>query len=1034
MKPKKLTMKAFGPYGGVEVIDFTQLEDTHMFLIHGPTGSGKTTILDAMCFALYGQTNGGERSAESMRSKFAKEDEGAEVELIFSLRGETYKIIRSPRFERPKKRGTGTTVEDVKAELYKQKEDQFILLGAKPQEVDRKIQELLTFNIEQFRQVIMIAQNKFRELLTASSKERQKIFQDIFGTGIYQRVEKQLDELSSTLGNQVKQKQIKYETLIEQLVVEEDEALKVYKETKLIGNTKEVIECLKVRMEHYQQEIRQCNEKLETVNHQLKQLEEVLLVARQQYQHQLEHQQISARFSELLTQEDTIVQLAKDLEKANKLSHILALEEMINTYINQENDLKERLQQGIHKKQILEEKLREIEEKKLLKAKEEEKVHKQKSRVEMLEKYKDKMASLQKNREVIQQLEKNIEANKKDYERQQSVLHTTLKEVEELEHIQQQKDTLAQGLSNKRLHLEKINIVLERKKEIQEKENIIEQTRNAFIKTREKIIKLEAEEKDTAKFYDQMFLKWTMGQAGEMAKILKEDTPCPVCGSLTHPQKANPTEEVIERETLKAYEQKYRQLSNTIAKYKKEKDQYQEYGIKLKEEINKLTIKLSDILENSQVITTKDQETLMNAIKKDEIDYQKLEKKQEYYKEKQQQLEKLKERLQQLQDTLNEERIAYSEIKTKIQTVEEDLPKDIDSLEKLEQELHALQHAIQASEQEKQQLQQREEETKKDYIQLDTIIKETQANQNQIQNQIKAKQQVFIQEKQQLGIEDENVFSHLKHLAKEYTHYNQKVQDYYTQKNVLQQRLDALIKATKDFDETRFEEAKKRYELQATHKDEMMLHKQILQQKVASDKTIADQLALLYAENDTLVSHYQLVFKLTNLAKGKNEKGLSFERYVQSSLFDEVLESANQKLRPMTQSRYELFRTDALKRKNAQAGLDLAVLDRYVGQMRPVATLSGGESFMAALALALGLADVIARLAGATSLDTIFIDEGFGTLDEEALELAIKVLLGLQDKGRLVGIISHVRELREQIPARLEIKTTKTGSQAHFVL
>ena len=161
-------------------------------------------------------------------------------------------------------------------------------------------------------------------------------------------------------------------------------------------------------------------------------------------------------------------------------------------------------------------------------------------------------------------------------------------------------------------------------------------------------------------------------------------------------------------------------------------------------------------------------------------------------------------------------------------------------------------------------------------------------------------------------------------------------------------------------------------------------------------------------------------------------KGLSFERYIQSSIFDEVLESANQKLRPMTQARYELFRTDDMKRKNAQSGLEIAVRDHYVGEMRPVTTLSGGESFMAAMALALGLADVISRLAGAATLDTMFIDEGFGTLDEESLEMAIKVLLGLQDTGRLVGIISHVRELREQIPARLEIVSTKEGSRTRF--
>lgn len=197
---------------------------------------------------------------------------------------------------------------------------------------------------------------------------------------------------------------------------------------------------------------------------------------------------------------------------------------------------------------------------------------------------------------------------------------------------------------------------------------------------------------------------------------------------------------------------------------------------------------------------------------------------------------------------------------------------------------------------------------------------------------------------------------------------------------------------------------------------------------------IQQALTHLYDEVKTIVKKQSVIEKISSYAKGKNKKGLSFERYIQSSIFEEVLRSANKKLRPMTHNRYELFRSDDLSRANAQAGLDIGIKDYYNNETRPVTTLSGGESFMAALALALGLSEVIQRLAGATPLDTLFIDEGFGSLDEEALELAIKTLLSIQDTGRLIGIISHVKELREQIPVGLEITTGARGSAASFKL
>ncbi|WP_054739846.1 SbcC/MukB-like Walker B domain-containing protein [Cellulosilyticum ruminicola] len=236
----------------------------------------------------------------------------------------------------------------------------------------------------------------------------------------------------------------------------------------------------------------------------------------------------------------------------------------------------------------------------------------------------------------------------------------------------------------------------------------------------------------------------------------------------------------------------------------------------------------------------------------------------------------------------------------------------------------------------------------------------------------------------------------------------------------------------KDFKQEDLESAKENSEKVLAENTRLNVEKTKLEQYLQAHEKIIKSLKEIYGATTALLKRQRILDKISTVAKGKNSKGLSFERYIQSSIFEEVLASANKKLKPMTLNRYELYRSDDLSRANAQVGLDIGIRDYYSNETRPVNTLSGGESFMAALALALGLSEVIQRLAGATPLDTLFIDEGFGSLDEEALEMAIKVLLNIQDTGRLIGIISHVRELREQIPVGLEVTTGSTGSKAVF--
>ena len=461
MRPKVLTMRAFGPYGGSQVIDFTLLEDINMFLIHGPTGSGKTTILDAICYALYGQTNGGERTAESMRSKFATTDEPAEVTLTFYLKGDEYKVIRTPKFERPKKRGEGFTVEEGKALLYKLEEDEFKLVAARLQEVDRKIEELLVFNVDQFRQVIMIAQNKFRELLTADSKERQKILQDIFETGIYQSVEKQLEEKNNALTEAMKEKNMAYEMLLSRLKEEKDERLISYLQTKLLNNTPEVSEILHDLIKEYR--IYEEANKARTIElkTELEKAQNVLIQQNEKHSAYMQLQEVKEKLNRFVLEEASYKQLEQEVKSLQKLQPILVVEEQWHKAQEEEKQNVQAITLLHKEKEKEEESLSQ-----LLKIQEDSKeeatkIEANKSRYLALESYLPKIDSLGELMSAQQKYEQDKQKLEIEKERIEKSIKAYEMRINEAEIKLKDKDTLAKSIQEGKIALQAIEYILE---------------------------------------------------------------------------------------------------------------------------------------------------------------------------------------------------------------------------------------------------------------------------------------------------------------------------------------------------------------------------------------------------------------------------------------------------------------------------------------------------------------------------------------------------------------------------------------------
>lgn len=1038
MRPKVLTMRAFGPYGGSQVIDFTLLEDINMFLIHGPTGSGKTTILDAICYALYGQTNGGERTAESMRSKFATTDEPAEVTLTFYLKGDEYKVIRTPKFERPKKRGEGFTVEEGKALLYKLEEDEFKLVAARLQEVDRKIEELLVFNVDQFRQVIMIAQNKFRELLTADSKERQKILQDIFETGIYQSVEKQLEEKNNALIEAMKEKNMAYEMLLSRLKEEKDERLISYLQTKLLNNTPEVSEILHDLIKEYR--IYEEANKARTIElkTELEKAQNVLIQQNEKHSAYMQLQEVKEKLNRFVLEEASYRQLEQEVKSLQKLQPILVVEEQWHKAQEEEKQNIQAITLLHREKEKEEESLSQ-----LLKIQEDSKeeaakIEADKGRYLALESYLPKIDSLGELMSAQQKYEQDKQKLEIEKERIEKIIKAYEIRINEAEIKLKDKDTLAKSIQEGKVTLQAIEYILECQGEKARKSAELITLRNQYKVIAQNLEKLKKEEMQLKVQYDEVTLAWMNGQASIMAEHLEEGKPCPVCGSTEHPHKAKSGQTLVNPEIMKKLETKRSTYIAEISKKEEEQNSILIRGKSLNEDITHLDKRINSYVEkinqSAEEITSTYKGQVEERLGANERKLQEIEKLTGMIEQDRSKvtlemntLEKIKEAIYTCQTQLELH-------KSRVEAIRSELPEGMATRDQLLAQMKALEEERKAFEARMQRLQ---DELEKVKVQLSKIIGMLEEKEK-VLSDLKAKvikaEESFNKALNEGQIEDLQTYEVLKLKVNELESLQEKIKEYYTQKAILEENKKVLEIKVADFRIEMLIEAKEHFEVLDKEKEKLQLEGADLERHIMLYEEVEQGIEALYEESKAVAKKQHIIGTMAQMAKGKNSKGLSFERYIQSSIFDEVLESANQKLRPMTTARYELYRTGDMKRKNAQSGLDIAVIDHYVGQTRPVSTLSGGESFMAALALALGLADVISRLAGASSLDTMFIDEGFGTLDEQSLELAIKTLLSLQDTGRLVGIISHVKELREQIPARLEITRTSKGSSAQFKL
>ncbi len=916
MRPLKLTISAFGPYAGKTVLDLDKLGENGLYLITGDTGAGKTTIFDAITYALYGEASGKIREPKMFRSKYAEAGTPTEVELIFEYFGKQYRVKRNPEYDRPKSRGEGITTEKANAELYLP--DGSVV--AKLSDVNAKIIDILGIDRNQFAQIAMIAQGDFLKLLHASTDDRKAIFQKIFKTQNYYKLQERLKNESGTLGAQIEKEKTALSANLQNIKCDESNVLAIDARKAKVGELpiSEIIELLSNLI------VADTNAE-ETQKTNTKKIEDDIEAVTRNLE-KIENQQKAI---------DSKVENEKNLETEN-----ITYKLWDNLY-----------QEELKKKPEFDEKAKEI-------IKREEQLPKYKQRSDYKQEFSKKKAEIDKFENELKNKKEKSEKLKKDIERlksEQSELENVGESYEKLKAEKENLKSREQDLDGLYKGIADLEIL---EKECNEKQRKYTEASQTF-------------EKKKAE-YDSKNKAYLDGQAGIIAETLKVGIPCPVCGSTEHPCPAVKLESVPTKEELDKFEKESEKTSKEAEQTSKEAG---ECNVKYTERKNTVV------------------ESAKKLLGVDDFD------------------------------------IILPELNKQKNDISEKLIKLFEELTKLgikKQRKEELLKEIPVKENENIELNDAITETEKSLASLKAELK-------RIDDQIK-----LLDEKLDFATEEE-LNSKINELKAEKKRYDDQIEKYGKMLEESNKKIagyeSAVAEAKKHIDDgikldKVSEDAKKQtLQLRKAEADKRMSEIQI---RIDTNRNILNRVKEISERIGDIEKKYKWVTALSNTANAKvsGKEKIMLETYIQMTYFDRIIRKANTRLMVMSGGQYELVRRQNTDNKKSQSGLDLDVIDHYNGSRRDVGTLSGGESFKASLSLALGLSDEIQSSAGGIHLDTMFVDEGFGSLDSESLSTAIRALEGLSEGNRLVGIISHVGELKERIDKQIVVTKNKNGGSS----
>ena len=913
VRPINIRISAFGPYAGCTEIPMENLGDKGLYLITGDTGAGKTTIFDAICFALFGEPSGPSREAGMFRSKYASPETPTEVELTFSHMGKNYRIKRNPEYMRPAKKGGGETrqLSDATLELP----DGSVI--TKVRNVNSRVEEILGINREQFSQIAMLAQGDFLKLLLSSTEERIKIFRDLFKTSAYQTLQNRLDDSFKEIYGQVRDGKKSIDQYIGGIRCESDNVLSIQVEKAKKGEllTEDVLLILdKLSQEdgeekkRLERELSVISGELEEVNRRLgtaRTIEKAIAACEEMKKKLLEEEPKGGELEQAFEEARSALGKKSELEKKAatieadfpRYDHLLELKKQIDKDAKELLLRKEKLSETAGKR---EKELKDLEE-------------------------------LKKEQSLYSDIDIKI-----------------LRTGTELEESGRKAEA---ALEIRKL----LDSFFEDSKDYEEKQKLYKRENDSFVRLNE--------------IYESMDLHFRNAQAGILASSLKEGQECPVCGSVHHPRLALlPDEAPTEKELNKARKdaEKARKIRDDragelnglrIALENKRKDLEEkcsrELGITdIEKARDEVTEKLAEIADKQRELSLRLEEE----------------------KKAKNRSEKLKKLIPGLDDEIAKADVLISEEKAGISA-------DSARIEAAEKELKALSESL------------------------------------------------TFKSKADAASENKKLLAGARGLQEAYYEADKKLKD---QKDLItglkagireqEKIVEGAGTVDSGADKERLEQLKLRQE-------QCISSGEIVAGRLESNELTKKKILERSRDLADLEKRLGWIKTLADTANGKlgGKDKVRLETYVQTTYFDRIIERANLRLITMSGGQYELVRLKEADNTKSQSGLDLGVIDHYNASTRSVRTLSGGESFIAALSLALGLSDEVQSSAGGIRIDTMFVDEGFGSLDPDALDMAYRALAGLTEGNRLVGIISHVADLKDRIDRQIIVTKEKSG-------
>ncbi|WP_286261498.1 AAA family ATPase [Thalassotalea atypica] len=1011
MKPIKLTMQAFGPFAQTETIEFEKLGSNPLFLINGPTGSGKTSILDAISFALYGETTSNERQGIQMRCDMASPLLATEVTLEFSLRDKMYRVKRSPEQDVPKARGEGTTVRKHTASLYDvtnvDSTGEESLITSKTSQVSKEVTDIIGLNDTQFRQVMVLPQGKFRELLLATSKEREEIFGQLFQTEIYKKIEFELKNKASAISKQKND--------FDQQILGTLNLVGVTTETELVEQGQTLSKQFELAQKKEQEQLVQLNklktdiQKSEALSNEFEKREQAEIALNRHLQGseaiKVRERELAAAtnasklalpfmaFKEASAQVCGITQKISELSKAQLAADIV---------VNKANSALDDAKTNAAQIPVLSEQQFKLEGMKG-KLNEREEINKvialglsKKQEFEQtLVKYVAKKEQLS---IAARQGQQNLEQARIDI--------ATLANIEgEIKHKQRLVQDLQklQGLQQEVTRLEAITPnLLTTYKQAEHNYHQLQQTANS------------------------LEMNWHTAQAAVLAQRLQMGEACPVCGSHEHPQPAQFIGEAVKKEHVQHARVQEREAQNSLNQHSNQLEQHNALVGQYHQQVQQLF----DELGSNATLALNDQQTAIGQLSDQfariqSINIAELERK----------VNEWNQRCLAGENKINELNNQMSANESTIKASQEQLAKltvSIDekytSLAILTQDVTQIQSQIQGLNKSLEATQAQCQQAILAKSNLDSQLSTHHQLAHEANEKLTQTSNEWQSALQESSFNDETDFLQSKVTEQETQAWQLDIDTFKQTHTKLEQTFNDLTQALK---------GQKLPELPVLNAQLMNVQQLYDEARKILDNTrslfeqlenVRSEIASLHEKNTKLEEAYKVFGTLYDVASGKTGSRISLHRFVLGVLLDDVLIQSSQRLSVMSKGRYMLARKTEGFKGAAGRGLDLVVEDSYTGKTRDVATLSGGESFMAALALALGLSDVVQSYSGGIRLDTLFIDEGFGSLDPESLDLAIQTLIDLQQTGRMIGVISHVSELKEQMTQRIDVCASRLGS------